>query len=79
MKNRTELQILLLLLGFFLLYYATRFPTWFFYVVMLAVLGGTHLLAPDWLRTAWIRLFWWAGVGVAGGGLVLELVSGALK
>jgi hypothetical protein len=72
MRDHSQSHLLLLLLGVFLLTQHAKLPNWLSYCVMLAVLGGTRQLAPEWFAQNWFDNFWRMCVAVAAGGLLLE-------
>jgi hypothetical protein len=78
MNNRPELLLVLLLFGVALLANQAKLPHWLLYTMMLAILGGTYYLAPEWFAGRSFRLLALACAAVAGIGLALELVSLAL-
>ena len=75
MRDHSQPHLLLLLLGVFLLTQHAKLPPWFSYCLMLAVLGGTRQLAPEWFAENWFDNFWRVCVAVAFGGLLLETGS----
>lgn len=69
------LLVLLLVLGGVVLTQYEKLPHWLWYALMLAVLVGCRRLAPEWFAERWFSAFWYVAVGVAAGGLLLEVVS----
>lgn len=72
MRDHSESHLLLLLVGVSLLTQQARLPHWLFYVLMLAVPGGSRRLAPEWFEESRFDNFWRVCAAVAAGGLLLE-------
>ena len=75
MRDHPETHLCLLLLGVFLLTQHAKLPHWLSYCLMMAVLGGSRQLTPEWFTADWFDTLWCACLAFAAGGLLLETSS----
>jgi len=75
MRDPSKILLVLLLVGVFLLTQSDKVPHWLSYSLMLAGLGSSRWLAPEWFEESWFTTLWRVALAVVGVGLLLEVFT----